>query len=126
MAIPTTAKALSQPLDPADIDYYGLIVTQAGTDTDPFPILNAGETITSYTLALPAEAVAAGLIIRADAGREMTLVGNALTFWLSIDPSLASSSIFDGAGVTLPLELTVNTSGLRRKQKTSTITVKQQ
>lgn len=126
MAIPTTAKALSQPLDPADIDYYGLIVTQAGTDTDPFPILNAGETITSYTLALPAEAVAAGLIIRADAGREMTLVGNALMFWLSIDPSLASSSIFDGAGVTLPLELTVNTSGLRRKQKTSTITVKQQ
>ena len=129
MAIPTTAKKLDQPLDPSDMGLYSIVVTQRGVDTaEKFPILEVGQSVESFTLTLGAEAVAAGLIIMQDQGREIVRVANEVFFWLMVDPAMRSLPAFDGAGLELPMELTVKTAPepSRTKQKTVTAKVQQQ
>jgi len=127
MAIPPTAKGLDNPLDPSDVDFYGLDISKVGVDLgEKFPLLLAGETVASFTLALTAEAIAAGLYIRTDAGREVTLSGLSVTFWLSIVEAMQGNAMFNAAGMVLAMELTVVTSGGRTKQKTATVKVVQQ
>jgi hypothetical protein len=125
MAIPTTAKALPQPLDSKDVVDYKLTISKAGVDTEAFPILEADETVASWALNLTVEAMAAGLTISTAAGKEPILIGNLVLFWLSIDPAMIGNSMFN-AGVTLAMELTVVTSGGRTKQRTATVKVIEQ
>jgi hypothetical protein len=129
MAIPTNAKKLDQPLDPSDMDLYKAIITQRGVDTaEAFPLLEVGQSVADFTLTLTAEAVAAGLMILHDAGREIVRVNNEVFFWLAVDEAMRALPVFDGAGIILPMELTVWTAPdpARRKQKTITATVAQQ
>ena len=129
MAIPPTATALSQPLDPADIDDYLLTVTKAGIDTTAFPMLEANEGIASFTLALAADAIAVGLTIRTSGEYPPpTLNGLDVKFWLSVDASLQGATIFDAAGITVAMELTIITTSTppRKRQKTATVRIANQ
>lgn len=124
MAIPPTAKAFAQVADPADVLDWQFTLTQGAADASPTPLLQTGESVSSFTLTLPAESIAAGLLIKSGGDFPApTLAGLLLTFWLAIDPTMQSSSIFNGAGVKLPLELTIKTSAGRIKQRTLTVTV---
>lgn len=123
MALPPNAKAFTQPLDPADLEVFEFTLGQG-----EFDLLMPGEGVAAFTLAVTAEAAAAGLRIVTEDGRAPTLTGLDLRFWLSVDPSLFGAAAFSGAGVDLGLELTVKTtsSPYRTKQKTLVVKVAQQ
>lgn len=125
MSIPPTAFKLPRPLDPSDLEGYGCRIRRGDAPTDT---LRSGEAIQSYSFAPTPEAVAAGLIIRDDPDRAPRLVGQDLTFWLCIDPSMRSSTLFNGGGLELAMELTfeTNSSPSRTKQKTVTVQVSNQ
>lgn len=123
MALPPNAKAFTQPMDPADLEFYGFTLGQGPED-----LLLPGEGVAAFTLAVTAEAAAAGLRIVTEDGRAPTLTGLDLLFWLSVDPSLFGAAAFSGPGVDLGLELTVKTDSFlfRTKQKTLVVKVAQQ
>jgi len=54
--------------------------------------------------------------------------GRALRIWLSVDEELQLDPMFDGAGVTLPIEVTVDTNSIpaRTYQRTIAVRVAQQ
>jgi hypothetical protein len=111
MAIPPNAKAHSQPMDPSDIKDWTIDV--AG-------LLQAGEAVASWTLDRSVEAIAAGLLLPTTGGYSKTLAGNKITYWTQVDPAQQSNAAFDGAGISLPLLLTIttNSSPARVHQKT--------
>jgi hypothetical protein len=123
MAVPPNAKTWGRTLDPTDLgDYVASLV--GGT----IPLLQDGETFETYTLVPSAEAVALGLTIGDADGYEPVADGETLTIWLSIDEALRGDAAFDGEGVSLPLELTVETdsSPPRRWQRTLVVRVAHQ
>jgi len=125
MAIPPNAKAMSRPMDPADLVDFQVVLSQ-GSDDNSF--LTPSESVASYTVALTAEAIAAGLVINTTGGYATTLVGNTITFWLSVSSGQQSSASFAGSGLILGIELTVTTNSVpaRTKQRTVTVNVAQQ
>ncbi len=124
MALPPGAKAFTQAIDPSDVDVFEVTLGQAGTDD----ILAPGESVAAFTLAVTAEAAAAGLQILTDEGRAPTLTGLVLRFWLAVDIAQFGAAAFSGAGIDLGLEVTVKTSSAppRTKQKTIIVKVAQQ
>jgi hypothetical protein len=122
MAIPLNAKRFVAEMDPTDIVDY---VAQMGSGSNP--LLESGESIDTYTLALGAEATALGLTIGAD-DYAPVLNGADLKFWLSVDEEYQTNPAYDGAGAQLPLILTVITDNTppRRRQRTMVVTVAQQ
>jgi len=129
MAIPPNAKAIAQPLDPADILDLETTITQGPPDAVPAPLILNTENVASFTLTLSAEAVAAGLQIKTGDGYPApTLSDLKVTFWLAVDPAMQGSPLFNAPGLTLALELTLNTTSVpsRRKQRTITVTVANQ
>lgn len=123
MPLPPNAHQFTRPIDPADIEVF-TVNLKKGLDPDAF--LAPNESVDTYTLTLLPEAVAAGLIIVTDDGYETTLTGTQLRFWLKVDPAMQDNAIFDGAGQTLGLELTVETNQMRRKQRTLSVQVANQ
>ena len=123
MALPPNAKAVTQPMDPSDIEVFELEIDQ-GVDKTLMP----GESVAGFLFAVTAEAAAAGLRIMTEDGRAPTLNGLVLRFWLDIDPSLLGAAAFFGAGIDLGLELTLKTDAapFRQKQKTIVVKVAQQ
>lgn len=123
MTISSAATPFTQPMDPSDIVDYGLTITQEGDELPAGrePILEAGETVSSYTLTMGIEAVAAGLQIL-DGAKAPALSDRLLVFWLSVSDAMKADPVFY-AGLTLPIELTVQTSGGRTKQRTTTVRV---
>lgn len=125
MPVPSTALDLGtiEPVDLLDF-YVGISQGQAEGD-----ILQPGEDVASYTLALPLEASAAGLTIvekEVEKGKYATrLADRTLAFWLNINPAQQKSTAFDGQGATLPIELTITTTNTppRIKQRTLKIRV---
>jgi hypothetical protein len=91
-------------------------------------ILQTGESVASFTVALTAEAIAAGLQINTTSGYSTLLVGNVITFWVSVISGSQSSAVFIGAGLTIGIEITVTTNAnpARVKQRTVVVTVAQQ
>ena len=65
MPLPPNAVHWSQPMDPADVVDYQTTLSQ-GETVDPAkpPFLQPGESIAEFTLAVTADAAAAGLVIR--------------------------------------------------------------
>lgn len=125
MPNPLTAKVFDQPMDPADLIDFETTLSQGD---DPEDLLQLDENVTSFTLAVTAEAAAAGLQLQETAGRAPSLDGTVLRFWLAIDPADQAADLFSGAGVNLAIELTINTdaSPLRRRQRTMIVQVAQQ
>ena len=90
------------------------LVTQMYFPGDPLipldPILEADEAATDVTLTLPAESVAAGLVICEGDGRDYGLIYDDRTviFHLEVEEAEQGHSRFD-ALISLPIEMTVNT-----------------
>ncbi len=125
MANPPNAETITRPMDPADIEHFTITITSASDGTG---LLNDGEDVADYTLALTAEAIAAGLIIKEGDGYETELNGRSIGFWLEVDAEKQADAAFTGAGLALGLEVTVTTTATppRVKQKTVVVQVAQQ
>lgn len=122
MAIPPNAKKLTEPLDPYDLDKYGVTLKQDGV------FLDVGESFTEFDLALSTEAITAGIILKTDQGYGTLLSGLELTFWLEVDPAMQGSVLFDGDGKEFAAQFSGKTNAPlpRRKQKTITFKVANQ
>jgi hypothetical protein len=119
MAIPPSAKAFDQALDPSDVVDFYVLVSQGKPEADSPTVLLIGEAIASYQLALSAEASAVGLRIVEREGYANRLSGNVLTLYLEVDVSMRGSAIFDGSGVIVAIEMLIVTTSAppRTKQR---------
>lgn len=117
MTIPPNTTIFAEQPDPRDINNWKISCANG---------LAADESIEIYELMLGAEAVAAGLVISAEAARLPQVVdgGKAIQFWLSIDPSMRLDPMFDGEGVTLPIEATIYTNSIPRREFQRTVAVR--
>lgn len=117
------ASAFEGELDPADeVDYM------ADFGGDSRPVLEEGEDIASFNIALTAEAAAYGLQIMTGSGRDPVIDGSGqkLIFWLCVDVAEQSNPDFT-EGVGLGIEITIVTTSVpaRTRQRTFFVTVKQ-
>ncbi len=127
MPIPEKAVRIPQPLDPSDVENFTLTISKAGLHPAKFPILDAGEDVADYDLALQAEAIALGVRIKNEAPHFTYISGQLLNFTLYVVPEKRALAVFN-KGVEIGLELTVRTDAdaWREKQRTVAIMVKQQ
>lgn len=126
MAIPPNALRQAQPLDPADLLDYEVELLQSASTT---ALLEPGEAVASFTVALTVEAIEAGLRLKATGGYQTILLGgNVVKFWVDVDPLMRDDPRFGGAGVQLGVEITVTTTNVppRIRQRTTVIQVAQQ
>ena len=106
MANPPTMQVFARKLDPsARRDYYPVLVQNATVDA----MLQPGETVTGFTVALRAEAAAAGLRLLTG-GKEPRYENLVFAFWVEIDPAKRGDVIFNGFGVDLGVEITFTTN----------------
>ncbi len=127
MALPALATKFAQSMDPKDLVDYEIDLASK--------ILETGESASSYTLSVLAEAAALGFTIAqgvSDLGNALyapSLINTntALLFWVYVDPAFVNNAAYD-AGVIAGLELTVNTNSTppRRRQRSFGIQVVQQ
>lgn len=121
MAIPPNTTLFSPQADPRDYVDWKIALTT---------LLEESESIENYQLVLGAEAVAAGLVISNDGDRAPSIVdaGKAIKIWLYVEDDMRLDPIFDGTGVTLPIEVTVDTNSIpiRTFQRTVAVKVAQQ
>lgn len=123
MSIPPNTTIFGPPADPRDFTNWRIRATS---------LLEADEWIDTFELVLGAEAVAAGLIISdSDSGPRAPSIsddGKDLVIWLSVAADMRLDPIFDGTGVTLPIEVTINTNSIpaRTYQRTAAVKVAQQ
>jgi hypothetical protein len=125
MTRPLNAKAFVAQADPADVLDWQITLSQGSTGLET---LQPGESVASFTVALTAEAIAAGLQINTTSGYATLLVGNVITFWLSVTSGVQASTVFSGAGLAVGVEITITTNAnpARVKQRTVVVTVAQQ
>lgn len=123
MAIPPGAAAWSRVLDPADLQDLRIDLRTPGKTA-----LQDGEAIKEYTLILYPDAAFVGFNIEADGLYAPSNTADSITFWASVDPAMREDPMFQGAGVTVGMELTVTTTSTpsRRFQRTLKIGVAQQ
>jgi len=125
MALPPNAYLSPQPLDPKDILDQKVNLRQDDSDQT---FLQPNESAASFTLVATAEATAAGLQIMTGGQRDPALSGNMVRFWLQIASGMQENAAFNGAGLTLGIELTITTNSTpsRTKQRTLAFQVAQQ
>lgn len=128
MANPATAKAFAQALDPSDVIDFYVVLSQGQPDAAVPTVLLLGEGVENYSLTLTPEAVAVGLRIVERAGYEDKLDGNVLTLWLEVDPAMQTSPVFNGTGVTVPIEILIETTATppRTKQRSFLVRISNQ
>lgn len=106
MVLPLLAPTARRRMDPRDtLDVY-VVVTQGDAVTD---ILQTGEEITSFAVALTPEAGAAGVLI-SDGDAMPRYAGLVFVFQLKVDPLFRDSPIFNGAGTIVGIEVTFATN----------------
>lgn len=92
------------------------------------PVLQPGESIDSYSVAVTPEAAAYGLQIETDApyAPDMDVSGERITIWLTVDIGEQSNPDFID-GLPLGVEFTIITDNTppRTRQRTGLVTVKQ-
>lgn len=117
MATPPTAQAFDQTLDPhEELDFL----------IDCSSLLDGGEKIASYTLTLYAESIAHGLEIMSGGGRDDALANDstAILLWFEISDPDETDVDFDGAGVSLPVDLVFVTNSTPARTRNRTFLVK--
>jgi len=123
MSIPPLAAVWDQPMDPTDLIDY--VAHFGGTA----PLLEEGETIASFIVAMMPEAVLLGVEVNDDPGRQPTIInaGKSIQLWFSVDPLEQEASDFAGAGANVGVVFTLTTSSspFRRRQRTFRLTVAQ-
>lgn len=120
MATPPTAFEFAEGLDPhEELDFVVPCDNR----------LETGEEIASYTLTLLAEATALGLTIMSGDGRDHQRIesNRSIELWLEIADAYKTNAAFEGAGVSLPMEVTIvtNSSPARTRQFTALVPVAQ-
>ena len=125
MTLPLNAKSFVSAMDSADVLDWQVTLSQGSTGLET---LQPGESVASFTVALTAEAIAAGLQINTTSGYATLLVGNVITFWLSVTSGSLANAAFLGAGTGFGIEITITTNAnpARVKQRTVVVTVAQQ
>lgn len=118
MAIPSTAPVALQSMDPYDLVDYKI---ELGN------LLEAGETISTWSVTALPETTLLGLQIQTGAGYAAALNGTDITIWLNVILAEQSNPAFT-AGVVLPFEVSFTTSNApnRKKQRSFGIKVVQQ
>jgi hypothetical protein len=117
MAIPTTALVWAEPMDPYDVVDYSI---------DCSALLDASESIASYTIVPSSESVLLGL--QTGTGEYAnSRTGKVITTWFSIESSKQDSIAFSGPGATLPAEISITTTSTppRKRQRTCVVKVLQ-
>lgn len=122
MVIPAGAFKFSVVMDPAERIDYQIRLKDAGKE-----LLEAAESIDTYTLTLYPEAIALGLNILTAGAYAPFEDGSNITFWLDVDEGFKQDAAYDGNGATLAMELTVITDNnpARTRQRTLTVGVAQ-
>jgi len=122
MSIPITAAVWLQAMDPTDqIDYVADFMGAT-------PLLDVGETIAGFTVALMPEAVLLGVMISSGSGRDPVLIaGTAIKIWLEVQTADREDPEFTGKGVVVGVVFTITTtsSPSRRRQRTFALSVAQ-
>lgn len=116
------AAAWTEPMDPGESLDYRMKFAEGAS-----PLLEDGELIETYTIALSPQAIALGLTIESSAPKEPQLVnGNEIALWFSIEPEFRSDPAFDG-GITFTMTVTIVTDAnpSRTRERTFSLTVKQ-
>jgi len=123
MSIPPLASVWEQPMDPKDLIDY--IANFAG----PIPLLEANETIASFTVALMPEAVLLGILINQDPNRVPAVVqgGKGIQLWFEVNVPDREAEDFSGAGADVGVAFTIITTSnpSRRRERTFKLTVAQ-
>ena len=120
MALPLLAPVFPRRMDPRDrLDLY-VMLTQGNALRD---VLQPGEEVTSFQIALTPEAAAAGLAI-SESAYAPRYADRVFFFQLTVAPQLRGSAIFNGPGFTGGVEITFATNlSAREKQYTVGIRV---
>jgi len=133
MPIPANAVTIEQPFDPRDVLEVKVGISQGAEDANPAPILLLGESVASLGVAVSTEAAAIGLKIVSGTFEGATypspsISQNVVTFWVTVDEARRGDAAFDGAGVTVGVELTFKTNNNppRVKQRTVALRMAQQ
>lgn len=113
MALPFLAPTFPRRMAPRDtLDLY-VVITQGPGTRD---ILEPDESIVAFTVGLPADSAAAGLIL-VDSGANAPRYGNLVfRFVLKVDPAMRGAAVFE-AGVLLGVELTFSTNIADREKR---------
>jgi hypothetical protein len=122
MAIPASAIAFDQAMDPYDLLDWEIDITQFLEEDE-----RAEEGL--WSLVRSAEAIEYGLIISGgDRAAHLSEDGRAVFFWLEVATDQQLDPQFSGAGVLVALELSFTTNSIpgRRRQKTYVVRIAQQ
>lgn len=116
MAIPANALVWAETMDPYDVVDFTIDVTN----------LLSSDSVSSFTITPYTESTLLGLEIGSGAYAP-SIAGNIITVWLQIGLANQANPAFDGAGATLPIELsiTTNSSPVRKRQRTLVVKVAQ-
>ncbi len=127
VAIPPNAVVIEQQMDPADrVDFIADCYDTS--DPENLPLLEADETITSYTVTMSPEGVALGVSIDTVAPRQSALINSstAVKFWLQVSGAYQGNAAWDGDGTPIPVVVQISTSQNRVRERTMVIQVAQQ
>lgn len=127
MAIPDTASAWPQWMDPTDMVDY---VANFRGDT---PLLEVGEEIATFTVALLPEAALLGVEIiegvheGADRSPLLFETNSKIRLWMHVLEPSREDPVFDGEGVNVGIVFTIvtNANPTRRRQRTFKLNIKQ-
>jgi len=117
------AIAIEAEMDPSEILDFDLDFASAAK-----PVLEAGETIASFTLATTAEAAAHGLQIKSGSPYDpaLTSANTVIRAWLQVNPAEVNNAAFvDGIALGIEATIITNASPARTRQRTFEVTVKQ-
>jgi hypothetical protein len=121
MVLPTNAIRWKQPIDPSELLDFA---------AEFQPLLEVDEQIVTFTVALMAEAVAAGVQIVQQAGRAPMLVNSntRVRLWFEVVDEFREDPIFNGNGIEVGVVFTIHTNSdpARRRQRTYALRVAQQ
>jgi hypothetical protein len=87
---------------------------------------DAAEIISSQTVTMSAAGVAAGLLMTDPAAPSIHPDGKGVVVWFSVTSGSQNSTLFDSAGTSFLVEVSINTNQLRKYQRTFDLKVKQQ
>ena len=107
MPIPSDAITFTRVMDPSDLVDFDLTLSQGNGEKD---LLQVGEFVGSWQLALRTEAMVAGVILKNDSTYYPALNGLALKVWLEVTEAQRGSTIFDAPGFQAGMELTITTT----------------
>jgi hypothetical protein len=120
MALPDDPVAWPAAMDPAEV--LDFVMDMAG-------VLDDGEGIAAFTLAMSAEGAATGLAIQTGAGRDPLRIEDdrAIRLWLGVAAPVQSHPAFAGDGTRFGIEVRIVTDSNppRTRERTFALTVRQ-